>query len=129
MKTSEQKLKVPHIERINGNLCVAKNDFDSAVMHYNKALVGLKMLSKIEKDPVVTTQDQTIKLIKETEILLCVNLALCHNKLKNYHFAIKFCTQALEKEPNNKKALYRLGLAYTKINELEKARDALKKIT
>ena len=44
MKTSEQKLKVPYIERFNGNLCVSKGDFDSAVMHYNKALVGLKML-------------------------------------------------------------------------------------
>ena len=44
MKTSEQKLKVPYIERFNGNLCVTKGDFESAVMHYNKALVGLKML-------------------------------------------------------------------------------------
>ena len=59
---------------------------------------------------------------------MCVNLAHCHNKLTNYHFAIKFATQALEKEPNNKKALYRLGVAYTGINELERARDALNKI-
>ena len=128
MKTSEQKLKVPYIERFNGNLCVTQGDFESAVMHYNKALVGLKMLFQMDKDPAITTQELAVKLIKEIEIIVCVNLAHCHNKLQNYHFAIKFATQTLEKDPNNKKALYRLGVAYTNINELERARDALNKI-
>ena len=35
MTTEEQKLLVPYIEKVNGNLCVAKGDFEDAVKHYN----------------------------------------------------------------------------------------------
>lgn len=46
---------MPYVKRLNRSLCVTKDDFDPAVKHYNKALVGLKMLSQIEKDSVVST--------------------------------------------------------------------------
>lgn len=116
---------MPYIERFNGNLCVQKKQYEEAVKHYNKSLIALQMLFKMDKDPVITTEQQAIKFIKEIEVIVCVNLAHCYNQLKNYHYAIKYCSQALEKDHQNVKALYRIGVAYTRIGELEKAEENL----
>ena len=128
MVTDEDKLKVPYIERMNGNLCVAKGEFEEAVKHYNKGLLSLRMLFEMDKDPIITSHEQAIKLIKEVEILTCVNLAHVYIKLEQYHYAIKYASQALEKEPENTKALFRKGVAYTKIGELERARECLNEV-
>ena len=82
METNEQKLLVPYIERMNGNLCVSKGKFEDAVKHYNKGLLSLKMLFSMEDDPAIKTEEQAIKLIKEVEILTCVNLAHVYIKLE-----------------------------------------------
>jgi hypothetical protein len=82
MVTREQKLKVPYIERFNGNLCVASGDFQGATKHYSKALLGMQHLFKMDKDPVITTHELAITYIKEIEILVCVNLAHCYVKTK-----------------------------------------------
>ena len=55
METKEQKLKVPYIERFNGNLCVASGQFEEAIKHYSKALMALQHLFKIEENPVITS--------------------------------------------------------------------------
>ena len=78
MMSPDDKLKVPYIERFNGNLCVKAKDFERAVAHYNKSLLSLQMLFKMDIDPVITTQEQAIKFIKEIEILVCVNLSHCY---------------------------------------------------
>ena len=44
MYKAEDRLKVPYIERFNGNLYVAQQDYHQAIAHYNKALLSLKML-------------------------------------------------------------------------------------
>ena len=38
------KLRVPYIERFNGNVCVRNGKFVEAIGHYNKALLSMKML-------------------------------------------------------------------------------------
>lgn len=128
MQTSEQKLKVPYIERFNGNLCVQKQNYEQAIAHYNKALLGMKMLFQMEQDPVITSKEQAVKFIKEIEVTCCTNLAHCYVKIEQYHHAIKYASQALEKDPENKKALFRQGVAYTNIGELEKAREVLTQV-
>ena len=45
------------------------------------------------------------------------------------HFAIKYASQALEKEPKHTKALYRKGVAYTKVGELDRARECLNEVS
>jgi len=80
MATDEQKLLAPYIEKVNGNLYVAKGDFNNAVKHYNKALLGLKFLFEME-EPIMD-QPQAIKLIIEVEIMTCVNLAHAYIKLE-----------------------------------------------
>ena len=78
MMTPQQKLKVPYIERFNGNLAFQKGENEEAIKHYNKSLFGLKMLFTMDKDPVITTQEQAVKLIQEIEIIVCINLSLCY---------------------------------------------------
>lgn len=63
--------------------------------------------------------------MRDIETPTYLNLAHCYNKVEQYHFAIKYATQALDNEPKNTKALYRRGVAYTKIGEVDKAREDL----
>jgi len=57
MMSPDEKLNVPYIERFNGNLCVQAKEFEQAVAHYNKSLLSLQMLFKMDKDAVVTTNE------------------------------------------------------------------------
>ena len=57
-----------------------------------------------------------------------MNLAHVYIKLEQYHYAIKYASQALEKDPENTKALFRKGVAYTKVGELERARECLNEV-
>lgn len=54
-----------------------------------------------------------------------LNLALCNLKLGKNHEAIYYCSLALDREESNEKALYRRGVAYLNINELNKAKSDL----
>lgn len=56
-----------------------------------------------------------------------MNLGLAYLKVEQYHYAIKYCTQVLEKDDENDKALYRRGMAYLGIGELNKAKQDLLK--
>jgi len=38
------KLRIPYIERYNGNVCVKNGNYVQAIGHYNKALLSMKML-------------------------------------------------------------------------------------
>lgn len=60
------------------------------------------------------------------EIPTCLNLALAYLKVKEYQLAIKFATQALSKDPENAKALFRRGSAHMARGELDKAKEDLK---
>ena len=59
------------------------------------------------------------------EIPTCLNLALAYLKVKEYQLAIKFATQALSKDPENAKALFRRGSAHMARGELGKAKEDL----
>jgi len=65
------------------------------------------------------------KFIKEIEIPVCLNLGLSYLKTKDYNLAIKYCTQALEKDDSNDKALYRRGMAYLNKGDIERAKSDL----
>ena len=54
-----------------------------------------------------------------------LNLALCNLKLGKNHEAIYYCSLALDRDDSNEKALYRRGVAYLNINELNKAKSDL----
>lgn len=61
-RTVEEKLRVPLIEKQNGNLTFMKQDVGGAIKHYNKALFGIKMLFDAQKQP-----DSDQHIIKDEE--------------------------------------------------------------
>lgn len=119
-------MRVPYIEKQNGNIYAKRADFDRAIMHYNKSLFALKMIFESDQG-LIQDQETAIKFIKEIEIPVALNLGLCYLKTEQYHYAIKYCTQVLEKDDENDKALYRRGMAYLGIGELNKAKQDLMK--
>ena len=73
-------------------------------------------------------------MIKQIEIPVCLNLALCYLKTDQPHYGIKYCSQVLEKPldeqsniPTLEKAYYRRGACYLKIGQLDNAKSDLLK--
>ena len=57
-------------------------------------------------------------------VILNLNLALCHLKRDKASDAIKHCKDAIELNPKECKAYYRLAQAYKMNNDLDQAKDA-----
>ena len=147
--TKEQKIKIPYIEKMNGNLCItgvkeeASKDKDSkaeqsddneedesgkyrvAISFYNKAMLALKMIFEGGTNnsvQVLDSQDQAVDLIRNVEVPVCLNLALCYLKTDKPHHAIKYASQMLDRnfkpaqlnngEATLQKAHFRRGQAY-----------------
>jgi tetratricopeptide (TPR) repeat protein len=137
-----QKLKVPYIEKQNGNLCIQSmnkpEDTEEdkikahkvAVGYYNKALLSLKMLFS---DNQIEDEKLASRLIMEIELPVCNNLAICYLKTDEPHYAIKYTSQVLEKNllVTEKtyyileKAYYRRALSYLKIGSLTDCKSDL----
>ena len=84
------------------------------------------MLSKNENNILGSSGDTIIKQFeKEIEIPVCLNLGLSYLKVKEYGLSAKYCTQALTKDPDNDKALYRRGMAYLGSGYVDKAKSDL----
>lgn len=68
-----------------------------------------------------------MKLVKEVQIPCLLNLSACYLKMKlSYENAIIHCTDVLNIDPENAKALYRRGLAHTELANFDEAAKDLK---
>jgi len=101
-------MKIPFIEKANGNILAKKGDFDASMRHYSKSLLGVKYL---RDGGNIQTEELIQKYATEIELPVNLNLALCNIKVKNYPYAIHHATQVLEYDPDNCKALYRRGIS------------------
>ncbi|THD23584.1 Aryl hydrocarbon receptor interacting [Fasciola hepatica] len=122
MNPEEKRDFIP-ILREEGNQLYVKGDFETAAARYQEALNLLEQLSLSEKpgDP------EWIELDKQ-RVPFFVNLAQCQFKLKQFYSVIDSTTEALSRDPENVKALYRRSKAYTETWDLELAADDLKKV-
>ena len=96
MASWEDKLRVPYVERFNGNICVKRGDIKAALKHYSKALFGLKMIFDGDKDRFMNNPREAAGYVRDIEIPVCLNLAHCYIKTNDFHFAIKYAGQTLE---------------------------------
>lgn len=78
-----------------------------------------------QEDSLIRDKDTALKYIQEVEIPVCLNLGLCYLRLGKNHHAINYCSQVLDKDEENEKALYRRGMAYLNIGELNRSRNDL----
>jgi len=105
-------MKIPYIEKNNGNIKAKKGDFYGSMKHYSKALLAIKYLKEggnFNKPELISTY------IKDIEIPVNLNLALCNLKINNFNNAIHHANAVLEHDPKNCKAFFRRGIAYHKI--------------
>jgi len=58
---------------------VQNQEYEKAVHHFKESLSSLQKLFQAEKDPLITTPEQAIKLIQEIELVANANLADCYN--------------------------------------------------
>ncbi|CAL8071883.1 unnamed protein product [Calicophoron daubneyi] len=119
----EEKAKIVPVLREEGNQLYAKGDYEGASARYKEALAVLEQLSLREKpgDPEWVELDQA-------RVPLFVNLAQCQFKMKEYYAVIESTSEALSRDPNNVKALYRRSKAYTETWDLDLAAEDLKTV-
>jgi hypothetical protein len=97
----EDKLRVPLIEKQNGNISIncmrgetdpekVKGSYRVAIAFYNKSLFALKCLFDNRESPIIDSPQKAADLIFNVEIPVCLNLALCYIKMEEWHFAIRY---------------------------------------
>ncbi|XP_076645109.1 tetratricopeptide repeat protein 9C [Halictus rubicundus] len=80
-----------------------------------KILITLEPISDLELEKSLENDINNLRLV------LYNNMAECHLNRKNYEHTISLCTKILSQENNNIKALYRRGVAYGNLKDVEKA--------
>ena len=106
MDADEKLDSVPQL-KADGNQLFGSKDYAGASEKYRQALGRLEQLMLREK-PGEVEWDELLKL----KIPLLLNLAQCRLSLSDYYPVIEHCTEVLDTQPANTKALYRRGKAH-----------------
>ena len=64
-------MELPYIEKDNGDVKFQEKNYDDAMKHYSKALMGIKILID---DKILITEEEVGKYIKEIGVSLVINL-------------------------------------------------------
>ncbi|XP_024943921.1 peptidyl-prolyl cis-trans isomerase FKBP62-like [Cephus cinctus] len=92
--------------------------FVDAFYRFSKAC---KILITLEPIQDLELKDILVADINNLKLVLYNNMANCHLQRKNFEHTITLCTKILYKDEDNVKALYRRGVAYGNLRDLEKA--------
>jgi len=103
--------------RQEGNEAFTTNQVGRACGRYSRAL------RLLENARLKDEEDE--KLMKEACQKLYLNLSLCDLKQKRSGRAAKYARKALECDPRNVKAIYRLGMALRQLGEFDNAKKQL----
>ncbi|XP_030048087.1 peptidyl-prolyl cis-trans isomerase D-like [Microcaecilia unicolor] len=107
------------VKNIGNNFFKSQN-WEMATKKYNKAL------RYVESSKDVTGDDNISKL--NPIALSCnLNIAACKLKQSDWRAAIESCTEALELDPSNTKALYRRAQGWQGLKDYDQALEDLKK--
>jgi len=103
----EEKLdSVPKL-KAEGNQLFSSKDYEGASEKYRQALGRLEQLMLREK-PGEPEWDELLQL----KIPLLLNLAQCRLSLQDFYPVIEHCTEVLDNQPQNVKALFRRAKAH-----------------
>jgi len=120
-----QKLdRMLHLKAI-GNEFFKATQYRRASEKYQFAVELVPPLDEEDvEDKDKLTQEQKLQL-KQLEVQLHSNKAICDSKLGNWRDAIKECTSALEMDSNHVKTWFARGKAYAQIGQYEDAKHDL----
>lgn len=102
----DQRLSMSEQKRERGNALFVRNDFPGAINSYNKAI-------KILESGSLQGSPEKLQSLADCRLKCCNNMAACQLKVEAYDAAILSCLSVLDLQPENVKALFRLGKAYT----------------
>ena len=106
----EQKLMLARNYKSKGNDHFKKGEYTMAAMFYSKSLKYIISTGKDSKEDCL-----------ELKLACMGNMSACQLKLKQYQDTIRNCNKILQKQPHNSKALYRRGVAYFALRDLERS--------
>ncbi|KAH6809047.1 FKBP-type peptidyl-prolyl cis-trans isomerase family protein [Perilla frutescens var. frutescens] len=117
--STEEKITAAGKKKEEGNIWFRAGKYERASKRYVKAVGFIEYDSSFSEE-----EKEQAKLLK---VSCKLNNAACKLKLKNYEEAEKLCTEVLEADGKNVKALYRRAQAYINLVELELAKNDIKK--
>jgi len=118
-QTIAERIESATKSKEEGNALFKEKKFDEAIECYNQ---GIKALDyRWGATPVEEKNIETLRVILNS------NAAMCSLKTNNLNEAVKFCNTAIELDPFNAKALYRLSEAYIGLSNFEKATEVINK--
>lgn len=124
--SDQERLEIAKRHKEAGGELFKLDKIKGAAICYSKALKYL-----IPVDPDIQLEVQHLqdyeKEIFSLQSVLMLNLAACQLKFQQYPHVVSNCSRVLALEPDNVKALYRRGQAFTMMNDLDRAREDLLK--
>ncbi|KAJ1279199.1 hypothetical protein BS78_04G136900 [Paspalum vaginatum] len=119
LKNNAEKIEAAAKKKDEGNVWFKAGKFARASKRYEKAL------SFVEYDSSFSEEEK--QLSKPLKISCKLNNAACKLKLKDYKEAKELCTEVLESDNTNVKALYRRAQAHINLVDLDLAEADIKK--
>ncbi|XP_071081420.1 peptidyl-prolyl cis-trans isomerase FKBP8-like [Haliotis cracherodii] len=117
-----ERLKKGETKRERGNFLFGRKDYTGAINSYSKAITVLEYPGSTDG-----AETNTLQEVLDSKLKCYNNLAASQLKIDAYDAAIRSCEGVLKSQPDNVKALYRIGKAYSSKGENEKALSYLKK--
>lgn len=100
-----------------------KGNFQDALMAWNRSLQAVDYL--LETNHYMDKPEHVLGEILETEVKLHVNMAQGYLKIEEWNKALASACDALECDPQNIKALYRMASAQMQLMNFQEAKDTL----
>ncbi|CAF0848699.1 unnamed protein product [Adineta ricciae] len=113
----DERMRIAQALRDMGNDEYAKHNLERAIRYYAK---GKQFLLKTNP-----SNEQQTNQLKELLLKLYLNSAQCYLKLRNFERTIKNCNEALQADPKNTKALFRISIAHRSLQQFDQARAYL----
>ncbi|XP_037530702.1 peptidyl-prolyl cis-trans isomerase FKBP8 [Nematolebias whitei] len=119
--TPPEKIALAISKRERGNVHYQRGDYAFAVNSYSNALQITDSSSKVDISPEEETE------LLDVKVKCLNNMAASQLKLDHYDAALKSCVSVLAHEPDNIKALFRMGKVLALQGEYTEAIQTLRK--
>ncbi|XP_029286330.1 peptidyl-prolyl cis-trans isomerase FKBP8 [Cottoperca gobio] len=116
-----EKIALASNKRERGNVHYQRGDYAFAVNSYSIALQITESSSKVDISPEEENE------LMDVRVKCLNNMAASQLKLDHYDAALKSCVSALEQQPDNIKALFRMGKVLALQGEYTEAIQCLRK--
>ncbi|PAA90412.1 hypothetical protein BOX15_Mlig021722g1, partial [Macrostomum lignano] len=117
MRPEEKRAALPQLRQEGNDLYKAGKTADAAA-RYTEALAMLEDLAAMERP-----QDTKWLELDKAKVPFLLNLAQCQLLLGDNYQTIRLCTEALSREPDNVKAVYRRAKAHAAVWDVAEAKQ------